>query len=204
MLRLDHLVVAGETLEEAVAHAEASLGLPMQNGGKHARFGTHNRVAGLDRGHYLEAIAIDPGAPPPDRPRWFGLDTFRGPARLAAWVCRVPDLDAAVARLPMAGCPVEMSRGRLEWRMAVPEDGALPFDGVFPALIEWRSPVPPGTSLSSTGLAIDRLEVAHPEAAELSRLLTPLFDEQVVLFRPETVPALRAALSSDGRARILQ
>lgn len=38
------------------------------------QFGTHNRCLGMEDGIYLEVIAVDPEAPPPSRPRWFGLD----------------------------------------------------------------------------------------------------------------------------------
>ena len=59
-LELDHIAVAGESLEEAVAHAEAAVGMPLLPGGEHPRYGTHNQLLGLGRGLYLEAIAIDP------------------------------------------------------------------------------------------------------------------------------------------------
>ncbi|SFE07826.1 VOC family protein [Roseivivax sediminis] len=201
---LDHLVVAAETLEEAASHAEAALGLPLAPGGKHARYGTHNRVAGLDEDLYVEAIAVDPAAEPPREPRWFGLDRFAGPARLDKWVVRVPDLASALSDLPMAGRPVEMRRGALEWVMAVPEDGELPFDGVFPALIEWRSPVPAGAALDSTGWRVDGLVVMHPEAEALSALLAPRLGAAPVRFAADPVPGLRADLVRQGRRRILQ
>jgi hypothetical protein len=103
MLEMDHLVVSGMTLEEACFHTESCLGITMQPGGRHQHFGTHNRLLGLGDGLYLEAIAIDPSAPQPNVPRWFGLDQFRGAARLDKWVCRVPDMNKALAALPMAG-----------------------------------------------------------------------------------------------------
>ena len=56
---LDHLVVAGETIEEASDHIEQALGVSLQKGGKHEKFGTHNRLLGLRNGLYLEAIAVD-------------------------------------------------------------------------------------------------------------------------------------------------
>ena len=50
---LDHLAVAGETLAEAVAHAEEALGIALGSGGQHPRYGTHNRLIGLEGGLYL-------------------------------------------------------------------------------------------------------------------------------------------------------
>ncbi|MHA6344105.1 VOC family protein [Roseivivax sp. CAU 1761] len=204
MIALDHLAVLGETLEEAAAHVEAALGLPMLPGGKHPHYGTHNRLLGLGDGLFLEAIACDPAAPPPERARWFGLDSFRGPARLDKWICRVADLDEALEELPMAGRPVELSRGALRWRMAVPPDGALPWDGLFPALIEWLSPVPPGNVLTPSGWHLKELIVAHPRAMEMAELLRPHLDARRVCFVDEPVPALRAEFGSGDHRRILQ
>lgn len=203
-LQLDHIVVLGETLEEATAHAEAATGQPLVPGGTHERYGTHNQLLGLD-GVFLEALAIDPGAPPPVGARWFGLDRLKGPARLGNWVCRVPDIAAALRALPMAGQPVALSRGRLRWVMSVPEDGELPYDGMFPALIQWLSPVPAGAILSASGTRLDRLEITHPDAEALQALLAPHLDAPRVAFRRGDTPGLRAELTgAGGQRRILQ
>ncbi|EPX85170.1 VOC family protein [Salipiger mucosus] len=203
-LELDHVAVLGETLEEAAAHAEAALGCPMLPGGVHPRYGTHNRLLGLGEGLYIEAIAIDPAAPPPDHARWFGLDDFSGPARLDKWVCHVPDMTKALEALPMAGTPVQLARGNLRWLMAVPEDGHLPYDGLFPALIEWQSPVPPGSALPAAGPRLERLIVAHPEAEALEALLAPHLDAPLVSFETAPRPGLRAELTTPHGRRVLQ
>jgi hypothetical protein len=174
----DHLAVVGETLEAAVAAVEAALGVAMGPGGRHALFGTHNRLLGLAGGMYLEAIAIDPAAPPPGRARWFGLDRFAGPARLGAWICRVDDMGRAPAA---AGRPVELARGDLRWTMAVPDDGVLPFDGMFPALIRWHGALHPASMLAPSGCALRRLVVAHPQAAALRAALPGFADARVVI-----------------------
>lgn len=195
MMELDHVAVAGKDLAAAVAFCEAALGVPMGPGGQHARYGTHNRLIGLVPQLYLEAIAIDPDAPPPPDARWFGLDDFSGPARLDKWICRVRDIDAAIAALPMAGRRVDLDRDGLRWSMAVPEDGRLPFDGLFPALIQWHAPTPPGQSLPPSGLVLDRLTVAHPEAGHLQALLAPHLQAPLVRFEPAEAPRLSAGLT---------
>ncbi|MFW2542065.1 VOC family protein [Primorskyibacter sp. 2E107] len=195
VLELDHIAVAGETLEEAVDHIEARLGRVMWPGGRHTRFATHNALLGLDPQLYIEAIAIDPQAPPPPDARWFGLDRFRGAARLDKWICRVPDLDAALEALPMAGRKVALERGGLRWSMAVPLDGMLPFDGLFPALIQWHGDAPaPGYVLASDGHRLTRLTVAHPEAEALRALLLPHLDAPLVAFETAAEPGLRAEI----------
>lgn len=130
-MQLDHLAVAAMTLEEAAAHVETALGLPMQPGGAHPQFGTHNRLMGLGEGLYLEAIAINPEAPAPDRARWFDLDRLSGVPHLRNWIVRVDDLDAAVARHPEAGTPLALARGDLRWRMAVPGGACCPSTTAF-------------------------------------------------------------------------
>ena len=203
-LELDHIAVLGESLEEAVAHAESAVGMPLLPGGTHPRYGTHNQLLGLG-GVYLEALAIDPAAEPPTEPRWFGLDRFKGPARLDKWICRVRDMDEALAALPMAGRPGELSRGRLRWLMSVPGDGMLPYDGMFPALIQWLSPVPAGAILSASGARLTGLEVIHPEAEGLEALLAPYLDAPLARFATGARPALRAELRTpQGQLRILQ
>lgn len=200
-MELDHLAVAGASLEEAAAHLEEALGLPLQPGGAHARFGTHNRLLGLGDGLYLEAIAIDPAAPAPDRPRWFDLDRLTGPPHLRTWICRVDDLDAALARHPGAGQPVDLARGDLRWRMAVPASGVLPFDNRFPALIEWQGTAHPAARLTPSGAWLTRLIVTHPEAMALRAALSEFSDPRVI-FEPGA-PALRAEIATPRGLRVL-
>jgi hypothetical protein len=202
MLELDHLVVAGPYLDEATSHAEASLGSILRPGGQHERFGTHNRVIGLGDGLYLEAIAIDPAAEPPSVPRWFGLDDFTGGSRLHAWACRVEDLDAALQQFPEAGTPVQMQRGHLRWRFAVPDNGHLPYDGVFPALIEWQGCHSPGFTLASDALALKGLTVTHPNADELKHRLAPVLSGPVH-FETGPVARLEAEITNSGALRCL-
>lgn len=165
---LDHLAVTGETLEAAQNYVEEALGVPMQSGGEHAVFHTHNKLMGLADGLYLEAIAINPTAPTPDRPRWFDLDNFFGDARLTNWICRSTALVQDIAALPDGiGDAVQLRRGDLRWQMVVPARGALPFDNLCPALIEWQTPNHPSDQLAQTGCRLRRLVVAHPEAKDL-------------------------------------
>lgn len=191
-MELDHLAVAGATLRQATDHAENALGVAMQPGGQHAVFHTHNTLLGLEDGLYLEAIAINPQAPEPDRPRWFDLDRFAGPARLTNWICRCDDLDAALAALPDGfGTPVDLQRGDLRWRMAVPQSGILPFDNCAPALIQWQGSAHPANMLTPSGCRLVALTVQHPQAADLAAVLAPFLTDQRVAF--ETAPAgLRA------------
>lgn len=199
-MELDHFAIAANTLAEATAHVEEALGVPLQPGGEHAVFGTHNRLLGLADGLYLEAIAIDPEATPERQPRWFDLDRFDGAARISNWICRSGDLDRTLAALPVdAGAPVSLTRGDLSWQMAVPKSGILPYDNIFPALIQWQGPHP-APRLTQQGCSLRRLVVSHPEAQALAELL-PLDDARVV-FEPGPA-ALRAEIDTPHGLRHL-
>ncbi|WP_121064206.1 VOC family protein [Chachezhania antarctica] len=201
-LRLDHIAVAGNTLAEAKAHIEDALGVSLQPGGQHPRFGTHNTLLGLADGLYLEAIAIDPDAPKPDRPRWFGLDQFGGPARLTTWICATDDLADLPPGMEDAGSPVALTRGDLAWQMSVPDDGALPFDGLHPALIQWEGTAHPAARLADAGCRLLRLDIRHPDAAQLSARLTPHLDDPRLSFA--TGPAsLSAEFETPHGRRVL-
>lgn len=182
-MELDHIAISGETLEEARAFCEQALGVALQPGGAHDAFHTHNMLLGLEDGLYLEAIAINPDAPQPDRPRWFDLDRFEGAPRLTNWICRSDDLETLLAQAPRGmGTPVALQRGDLRWTMAVPASGILPFDNCAPALIQWRRPVHPATRLVPSGVRLNRLVVTHPEARTLEALLAPWSHDRRVGF----------------------
>ncbi|MEM1004068.1 MAG: VOC family protein [Pseudomonadota bacterium] len=174
-MELDHIAVAGASLQDAAAYVEDALGIRLQDGGKHDKFGTHNRLLGLSDGLYLEAIATDPEAPNPGRPRWFNLDNFSGSPRLTNWICRVPDLNAALDTLPAGlGEAIDLARGDLRWSMAVPQTGVLPYDDVCPAIIQWHGDLHPAKMLTPSGCTLRRLNVSHPRARELAQVLGTL------------------------------
>lgn len=200
MLRFDHLAVSCTDLAQGAAAVEEALGLPLVAGGTHAHMGTHNRLLSLGDA-YLEVIAIDPAAPAPGWPRWFGLDGFTGVARLTNWVVACDDLDAALDQAPAgAGVAVDLARNDLRWRMGVPGDGQLPFGGAYPALIQWQGPHP-APRLPDHGARLARLVLTHPDAAALRAALSGLHDPRVVV---ETGPlALRAEIDTPHGPRVL-
>tara|TARA_R110002049_G_scaffold10127_6_gene50561 strand:- start:29994 stop:30605 length:612 start_codon:yes stop_codon:yes gene_type:complete len=202
-MELDHIAVAGLTLAEADAHVAQALGVSLQPGGQHDVFFTHNTLLGLNDGLYLEAIAVNPDAPTPDRPRWFDLDRISGPPRLSNWICRCDDLDATLATLPEGfGAPVELRRGDLCWRMAVPQSGILPFDNCAPALIEWGGDAHPAARLAPSNCRLSGLEVHHPDAAALAAMLAPLLNDTRVSFHAGPARLLAKFETPQG-ARVL-
>ena len=203
MLELDHIAVTAGTLGEGAGWVHRALGVMPGPGGRHAHFGTHNRLLGLEGGLYLEVIAIDPQAPPPGHARWFDLDRFSGAPRIGNWICRTGDLAGAQAALPGIGAQVPLERGDLRWRMAVPENGQLPFDDCHPAVIQWDCARHPAASLPATGITLRRLIVRHPEADALrARLAGQLADDRVIYEAGSA--GLRAELDTPEGLRILE
>ncbi|MEW2913739.1 VOC family protein [Leisingera sp. JC11] len=200
---LDHLAVAGETLGDAVAHVEQSLGIALGPGGSHARYGTHNRLIGLEDGLYLEAIATDPEAQPQEQPRWFNLDRFEGPARLNNWILRSEDLEAENPLLPPhAQRHVQMQRGDLSWLMTVPADGLLPYDNLFPAVLQWQAE-PPAGKLPQSGCRLTRLVLSHPEASDLQTALDRLLNDPRLKVE-QGAPAMMAEFDTPHGPRVLR
>lgn len=167
---VDHLVVAAADLEHGAAWCEATLGVAPGPGGRHALMGTHNRLLAVGGTHfpqaYLEIIAIDPAAPPPARPRWFGLDEppvqalLRSGPRLVHWVARTPaiahDRQALIDFGRAPGDIVVATRGALSWRILLPPDGRLTDGGALPTLIQWDS-AHPTEAMPASGVVLGAL-----------------------------------------------
>jgi len=177
---LDHLVVAAASLQQGVDWCQATLGVPPGAGGQHPLMGTHNRLLKLATPAfplaYLEIIAIDPAAPPPGRPRWFGLDEpelqarVRQAPQLVHLVARSTQLDMhrygliAVGQQP--GEPIQASRDipasatmparRLAWQILVRPDGRTGCGGALPTLIQWAGEHP-AQAMADSGVALQSL-----------------------------------------------
>ncbi len=196
-LRLDHVAICAETLESGAAHVEAALGVPLAPGGRHEGLGTHNRLLSLGPEHYLEVIAADPGQPTPGVARLLGLDAFMGAPRPGGWVLSTDDLEAALAAaVPGLGAPRDLARGDIRWRMTLLPEGRLPFDGLHPALIEWRSPRRPPAGLPDRGCRLLAVQLWHPQAEALAAALKPLGAPLVRV--GEGVPAMAFEIETPG------
>ncbi len=205
---LDHLVVGAATLQDGVAWCEGTLGVLPGPGGQHALMGTHNRLLKFDGTAfpecYLEIIAIDPDAPPPGRPRWFGLDDTAVQTRLRQdgpqllhCVARSPQLDMhrwgliTVGYQP--GDPQRLGRdtpqGRLEWDMLLRPDGQPQCGGALPTLMQWQGRHPTA-DMPDSGVALQALELCgfHERARDVLRI------RGVKVLPVGTAPALRALL----------
>ncbi len=201
-LRMDHLAISCAVLADGAAWVEGLLGVALSPGGQHAHMGTHNRLVNLGD-LYLEVIAVDPAAPAPNWPRWFDLDHFAGPPRLTNWVAGCDDLTTELALSPPGtGAPVALSRGDLQWQMAVPADGQLPFGGCFPALIAWQGSAHPVQRLPDVGLRLERLTLFHPEGRALQQALQGRLDDPRLVVQTGPL-GLEARIATPHGLRIL-
>ena len=204
MLTFDHIAISANDLASGVEAVEAALGVRLAGGGEHPLMATHNRLMGLGD-LYLEVIATNPAVAAPAWPRWFDLDNFSGQPRLTNWVARSKNLNADLALCPDGtGVPLSLQRGEYRWQMAVPSDGKLPFDGCFPALIEWQGSAHPTGALPESGVRLTRLEVAHPQAQDLVAALTPVFSDPRVVLTQGPAKAMRASFSTPHGVRVLE
>lgn len=214
--RFDHITVAALSLEEGVEWVARQLGgIRPPVGGAHPRMATHNRLLRLSATTFLEVIAVDPGAEPPPRPRWFSLDSDAMRSRLAerprliGWVAAVDDLQQAIAACPIAtGLAEPISRGTLHWLITIPEDGSLVEDGTVPTLIQWPADRPhPATGMADLGCSLLSLDLEHPEPGRLGAALDALaFDRNgAVRIRPNpSGPRLSASICTPGGVAVLQ
>lgn len=204
MLEFDHIAISASDLAEGVDAVEAALGVTLAGGGQHPHMATHNRLLGLGD-LYLEVIAADPSAPRPQWPRWFDLDNFQGKTRLTNWITRSKSINADLLRCPAGtGIPVDLQRGDYRWQMAVPTDGKLPFDGGFPALIQWHGTLHPAHALPESGLRLRQLEIAHPEAPALRAALAGLFSDPRIVIVEGPAKAMRATFTTPHGPRVLE
>ncbi|MER3482965.1 MAG: VOC family protein [Meiothermus sp.] len=192
---LDHLVVAAASLGQGAEYIHSVLDVYPVMGGKHVLMGTHNMLLNLGNQTYLEIIAIDPEAPHPGRPRWFGLDEPEVQAqlgkspRLIHWVARTDDIRASVASSSLdLGEVSEASRGDLRWLITLPKDGKPLGDGLIPTLIEWGA-AHPTDSLSGAGCELLGLTGFHPDPEPIGSALKTIGAQDSL--RLERTPELR-------------
>jgi hypothetical protein len=207
--RIDHLIVGAASLAQGVAWCEEVLGVTPGPGGQHPLMGTHNRLLKIAtptfEDAYLEIIAIDPAAAPPQRVRWFGLDEperraslAQGP-RLIHVVARSPQLDMHRFGLIQIGLqpgePVQAGRdtpqGPLAWQILVRNDGRLLCGGALPTLIQWAGRHPT-QAMPDSGVTLSALTLrgVPARARDVLRL------QGVAVQEAPAAPALTAVLQT--------
>jgi hypothetical protein len=177
--RIDHLVYATPDLEATVDQLGLKLGVQPTPGGQHPDWGTRNALISLGRETYLEVIGPDPGQPPPQRARPFGIDDLHEP-RLATWAVKGTDLERVVIEAKHHGVNLgnvlSGSRTRpdgmlLSWKLT---DFYQPqANGVIPFFIDWGKTSHPAWTLPQSCSLLE-LQAEHPDAERVQKMLDGL------------------------------
>jgi hypothetical protein len=147
------VLVAVTDLAAAAQEIEARHGLSSMQGGRHAGWGTANRIVPLGE-TYLELIAVVDPAEAADSAFGSWVAAGATPAgRPLGWAVRTDDLDEVAGRLGLAveaKSRKDASGQTLRWRMAGIEEAAA--EPSLPIYVEWGEGTPfPG-----------RAPVTHP------------------------------------------
>jgi len=204
---VDHIVFGAYSIDEGVDFIYQKLGVMPEQGGKHPLMGTHNKLLKLGRSIYLEIIAIDPDAPKPNRPRWFGLDDLQrgGRPKLLTWVVRTNDIQQAVKRSGLKHGTIEsLQRGVYKWYITVPADGVMPLQGIAPTIVQWKGIQHPAKDLPDSHVSLVNIEAFHPE---LNESLSAMRYRGKFLSEPvasNSKPLLRVTLNSPNGLAVFE
>jgi hypothetical protein len=202
---VDHLLLGVSDLDRGIAWVEKATGVRAAVGGSHPGGGTRNALLSLGGRRYLEIIAPDPAQTAFN----FRLDLRKlSEPRLITWAAATRDIDAISRKARGAGLsvlgPEPGSRQRpdgkvLRWKtlrikVELEANGVDP----IPFFIEWAPDSLHPSQDSPKGCDLLAFEVAHPQRAEVRRVLEKLgIDASVKLEQPAR---LRASLKTPGGA----
>ncbi len=191
---LDHVVLGISDLSSGIEEFRTLTGVEPALGGEHPGAGTHNALASLGRGTYVEIISPVPGAPP-------GLMSGRLAAleRLTPvmWAIAVEDVGAVGEWLgadghaifgPARGSRVLPDGGVLDWQIVM-----LPFStGYPPFFIQWGEGSPHPSTTAPGGCSLASIAVTDPEPGGFAKILDRF--ELPVEVRSGEASAMRLAL----------
>jgi len=192
--QFDHIAIGADSLARGVDWFAQLTNITLPAGGEHPQMGTHNHLTATGDDSFIEIIAINPAAPRPDRPRWFGLDnpstiaSLASAPRVLTWVVNTTNIDAALENAKRAGFDpgqtIELTRGNLSWRIAVRDDGELVENGVFPIIIEWPDGPHPAKRMTKQGVHIKQLKLQHPHPEKLQAGLVAIGADRLAMVEP--------------------
>lgn len=187
MNKIDHIVIAANSLEQGVETIRTELGVEIPKGGVHTTMATHNHLMQLGNETYLELIAINPEGDVPAHPRWFGLDEammrerLRHQPALITWVMNTPDIQRVKQAATFdIGEPTELRRNNLRWQIALTDDGRLLGNGLLPYVIQWHSQPHPSNGMADLGCRLLSLEIYHNRIDWIMAKLTSIGAENLV------------------------
>lgn len=201
-LELDHVLIPVDDLDAAARELAATHGLASVEGGRHAAWGTANRIVPLGDA-YLELVAVvDPAVAADTTFGRLVADAAKG--RPLGWVVRTQPLDDVASRLgltPAAGSRTRPDGTVIRWRTAGMETALA--EPPLPFFIEWgEGTEPPGRTPivhPAGAVRLDHLVVAG-DADRLRSWLDGV--ELPILVRPGR-PGLDQVVLQGDRGRIV-
>ncbi len=202
--RIDHIVIGVANLISGTKILETKLGTKFSSGGEHQIMGTHNKLLKLQSDIYLEIIANNPNADKPFRQRWFSLDEARTKEKIKhspkilCWILEVDNIEDTVKKCGYnPGEILQISRGKLTWKITVPSNGGIPDDGILPALIEWPSDQHPTKKLTKSKVSIDKISLFHPESNKIKNIISNLIESDLISIS-EGLPKIELILTTQN------
>jgi hypothetical protein len=187
MNRLDHLVIAAETLQQGVDYIRETMAVEIPPGGLHKSMATHNHLMQLGNSTYIEVIATNPDAAPPECPRWFNLDdalmrdSLHRQPRLICWVINTPNIQTTISKSMLhIGNPTRFSRDNLSWQIALTDDGRLLANGLVPYIIQWNTEQHPSCTMADLGCRLLTLDIYHNRPDWLNSVLASIRVDHLV------------------------
>lgn len=161
-MKIDHVTVAGVSIEEMRKAFSSAAAIPTEYGGPHSNHATEMALASFPDGSYIELMGIQPHADPTAVAAHTWSKFLRGNGGPCAFALRAIDVSAEIQRLSNAGIRVgdAQKSGRtrpdgvsLSWETA--DVGSGPRGSFFPFLIRDFTPranrVYPSGKPTSTG-----------------------------------------------------
>lgn len=192
-LEFDHFLYATSDVDATVAELEERFGVRFAGGGRHAAWGTRNRILPLGDRLYLEVIGPDESRSDMEGERILDVDRLEAPS-LMWWAVRPFLLPLTCGEFETAGyVPGEIIQGRrdleeggeLAWQMTDPHVRLL--DGLLPLVIDWDYDSRHPGETATPGVKLDTFRLEHPDHESLAT-------EFVNLGLPEVVPGESPAL----------
>jgi hypothetical protein len=202
-VRIDHAIIGARDIEAVAGRLWERHGLASVPGGRHAGWGTHNRIVPL-AGPYLEILGVadENEALRDPMGRWLLANTATGDP-LMAWCCETGDLERHSRRLGLTlerGGRERADGSRLSWRVAGRD--AAP-GSARPFFIAWDAPeMRPG--LLSAPHAVDVRGVSRVEVGCTAAELDGWVESDVPVRPLEDGGGLRAVViaTADGEIRL--
>jgi hypothetical protein len=174
--RVDHIIVAIDSLERGIALLRELTGVTPVFGGVHTGRGTQNALLSFGAGRYLELLAPNPSdANGPAAVASFAKYRTLTPVSWAAYTPNADSLAAALVARGEAATEVRPGSRRLPdgrtltWRTLAPWPG--PRENLFPFFIQWELGPDHPSSTSPSGCRLEAMRFISQSPDSVSKRL---------------------------------